>query len=124
MKTDPILRLKDFLSDPINPAWSSQALIDMFSDLNGDMKEKQLTILPIIDNEFSHHNCEMTNVQYHFLRAITLHVFYPQTRVKFSTKDMKWLLDNFDQKQTQQRAALIIMIFKFEDLSEQRKQLK
>ncbi|UZR96784.1 hypothetical protein [Chondrinema litorale] len=122
MKIDPILRLKGFLSDPINPAWSSQGLIDMFSDLNGNMKEKQLTILPIIDNEFSLHNCAMSNMQYHFLRAITLHTFYPQTRVTFSTKDMEWLLDKFDQKQTQQRAALIIMTLKFEALSEQRKQ--
>lgn len=124
MKLDPIIRLKDCLSDPMNPTWSSQGLIDMFNDLDGNMKEKQQTILPIIDNEFSIQNGEMTNVQYHFLRDITLHTVYPKTRVEFSVKDIKWLLDKFDQKQTQQKATLIIMLLKlnFEELSEQRKQ--
>lgn len=121
MKTDPILRLKNYLSDPKSPTWSSQGVIDMFKDLDGDMKEKQLTILPIIDDKFADNDCEMTNAQYYFLRVITVHAFYPKTRVKFSVKALEWLLDKFDQKQTQQRAILITLLLNFKELSEQRK---
>ncbi len=124
MKIDPILRLKDYLSDPMNPTWSSQGLIDMFNELNGDMREKQLKILPIIDNKFSQYDGLMTNAQYHFIRAVTLHAVYQKTRVVFTVKDIKWLLEKFDQKQTPQRAALITMLLKmnFDELSEERKQ--
>ncbi len=124
MKIDPILRLKNYLRDPVSPAWSSQGLIDMFKDLEGNMREKQQIILPIIDAKLSEVNNEMTDYQFHFLRDITLHAVYSATRVEFSPKDLKWLLDRFDEKPTQQRATLITMLLKlnFKELSKQRKQ--
>lgn len=123
-KIDPIIRLNDLLVDPVNPTWSSQALIDMFNDLKGGMREKQQVILPIIDGKFAQHDCEMTDAQYHFLRDVTLHAAYQKSRVEFSEKDIKWLLEKFDYKQTQQRATLITMLLKqnFNELSIERKQ--
>lgn len=120
---NPIMRLENYLSDPLSPKWSSQGLIDMFDELDGNMKEKQLLILPIIDSKFIQKDCKMTSFQYHFLKDITLHTVYQKTRVEFTVKDIKWLLEKFDQKQTQQRAALITMLLKlnFEELYKQRK---
>lgn len=124
MKIDPILRLKEYLLDPINPTWSSQGLIDMFNDLHGDMREKQQTILPIIDDKYALHDSEMTSAQYHFLREVTLHAVYQKSRVEFAAKDIEWLLKKFEQKPSQQRATLIVMLLKenFNKLSEERKQ--
>lgn len=124
MKLDPIVRLKNYLDNPLSPAWSSQGLIDMFKDLDGSMKEKQQIILPIIDKSFARIDCEMTSTQYHFMRAVTLFAVYSETRVEFSELDLKWLLDKFDDKPTPQRAALITMLLnlKSKAFSKDRKQ--
>ncbi|MEL6562555.1 MAG: hypothetical protein AAFQ94_30575, partial [Bacteroidota bacterium] len=104
--------------------WSSQGLVDMFDDLDGSMKEKQLLILPMIDEKLSKQDSKLNRFQYHFLRDVTLHAVYPKTRVEFSIDDIQWLLDKFDRQATQQRAALIIMLLKlnFKELDKQKRQ--
>ncbi len=122
MKRTSISRLNTYIEDAACPTWSSQGLIDLFNELDGDMKEKQQKVLPIIDEKFSNEKIEMTNHQFNFLRAITLFTYHQKTRVKFSSSDLNWLLNRFDKQPTQQRASLIAMLLDINKLSEQRKQ--
>ncbi|WP_459211597.1 hypothetical protein [Aquimarina rhabdastrellae] len=122
MKGTSISRLNTYIEDAACPTWSSQGLIDLFNELDGDMKEKQQKVLPIIDEKFSNEKIEMTNHQFNFLRAITLFTYHQKTRVKFSSSDLNWLLNRFDKQPTQQRASLIAMLLDINKLSEQRKQ--
>ncbi|MEM7370768.1 MAG: hypothetical protein AAF587_19295 [Bacteroidota bacterium] len=122
MNIDPISRLNHYLEDPVSPTWSSQGLIDLFADLEGDMKQKQQIVLRLIDEKFSQNDSHITKAQFHFLRDVTLHTYYSKTRVRFSPEEMKWLLQRFATKATQQRAILIYILLDSEDLSEQLKQ--
>lgn len=83
------------------------------------MKGKQLFVLPIIDERFSIKEMEMTEAQFHFLRAVTLHAFHPTTRVEFSLENLNWLFQRFEEKATQQRAALIAMLIDINTLPDQ-----
>lgn len=121
MKIDPILKLKDYIKSPSSPTWSSQGLIDMFNNLNGTMLDKQQIVLPIIDEKFSSVESIMTEYQFNFIRDITLHAKYSKSKVEFTTEDLKWLLDKFADKPTQQRAIMIYILLDEKYLSEQEK---
>jgi len=96
---DSIEVLEGCLIDPLSPAWSSKGVKDMFENLDGRMIDKQMRILPIVDQVFHEVESQMTSVQYHFLRELTLHAVYPDTSVDFLKEDIQWLLDRFDQNQ-------------------------
>ena len=108
--TSPFEHLNSYLQNPLSPTWSSQGIKDLLEELDGSMKEKQLLILPLIDERFSESIHKMTDPQYHFLKEITLHTKYSKTQTKFSVEDLKWLIDKFKERPTQQRAVLILML--------------
>lgn len=116
MTTDPSLLLESMLANPLEPAWSSFMLESMFAGIPGGMKEKMGKVLPQIDLALSQVPHALTDVQYNFLRAVTLHSYYRETRVVFSQSDLDWLLERFESEPTPQRAAMIGMLLLPEDL--------
>ena len=100
-------RLNSFLADPADPRWSSYALEQMFADIDGDARQRLLTILPAIDERLVTCSGTLTEEQTHFLRAVTLHV-YPANMV--TTDDMSWLIARFRTEPTPQRALMIALL--------------
>lgn len=88
MILDPLDRLKNCMEDILAPTWSSYYLDRIFDDLKGNMKSKQQKVLPLIDEILSSENHALTDIQFNFLRAITVRTFYNHSRAIFSKEDL------------------------------------
>jgi hypothetical protein len=106
-------RLNSFLADPVHPRWSSDALERMFADIDGDPRQRLLTILPPIDERLVTCSGKLTEEQTHFLRAVTLHA-YPANLV--TTDDISWLIARFRTEPTSQRALIIALLIPLDEL--------
>ena len=110
--------LHSFLVDAADPRWSSYALDRMFAKVDRDPKQGLLKLLPLIDDRLLSSSRLLTMQQIHFLRDVILRVYAASTPVVFTPEDISWLIDRFRSVETPQRALMIGLLVRLDELPE------
>ncbi|MCA9178179.1 MAG: hypothetical protein KDB14_27130 [Planctomycetales bacterium] len=113
LKGAHLSRINSFLADPVAPRWSSNALAQLYADIDGDRRQQLLTILPLIDERFAACSGPLTEEQTNFLRAVTLHAFPANP---LAAEDLSWLFARLRAIPSAQRALTIALLIPFHEL--------
>lgn len=88
----------------------------MFAAVEGTPKQKLLTVLRQIDDRFDSSSRTLTTTQAEFLRSMTLFAYTEGITSALSLEDFDWLMTRFRSEPTPQRALMLALLVRFDEL--------